>query len=164
MKVSRFNLFEYGQLLVDNLLPIKHKTLLRAFGVEQLLDFNSALSRIDGTCIIAVDGADSKQKKADNDSLYLTPEFAFIVVKPVVSVNDNSLFEAVNSCRTIIEEINKKMLLDIKTPGTALFRKNMNSVEFAGFGPIGDNFYGQAYYFTIDENYEFKLSPELWRQ
>lgn len=157
-----FNLFEYGALLVENLIPIEHKKLLRAFGVEQLLDFQSQMSTVPGRCLIAVDGCDSEQKAADSDSIALVPEYAFIVVQPASNTNVDLIFKAAKECQEIAKEINRKMLIDNKTRDSLLYRKNISSVKFTGIGPIGDNFYGCACYFSLTENYTFKTNPDLW--
>jgi len=162
--MSKFNLFDYTEQLVKDLIPIKHKTLLRAFGVEELLDFQAKISRISQRCLIAVNGYDAEASQADSDSKLMLPQYAIIVVQPCTTTDENTIFKAAEECSVVTEEIYKKLLIDVKTNDTALRNKPLSNVKFAGIGPIGDNFYGSVVYFSVTENYNFKLTPELWQQ
>ncbi len=160
--MSKFNLFAYAETLVQSLKPIEHKKLLRAFGVEELLDFQAKISQISKRCLIAVNGYDAEASQADSDSKLMLPQYAIIVVQPCTTTDENTIFKAAEECRVVTEEIYKKMLIDVKTNDTALRNKPLSNVKFAGIGPIGDNFYGSVVYFSLKENYNFQLTKELW--
>ena len=162
--MSKFKFFDYTEQLVKDLIPIKHKTPLRAFGVEDLIDFQSKISRINSKCLIAVNGYDAEASQADSDSKLMLPQYAIIVVQPCTTTDENTIFKAAEECSVVTEEIYKKLLIDVKTNDTALRNKPLSNVKFAGIGPIGDNFYGSVVYFSVTENYNFKLTPELWQQ
>ena len=162
--MSKFNLFSYAEQLVENLKPIKDKTMLRAFGVEDLIDFQSKMSRIKERCLIAVNGYDQDLTQVDSDSKAMLPQYAIIVVQPCTDTKSNTIFEAAEQCSAVTEEIYKKMAMDEKNRNSPLYAKRILNVKFAGIGPIGDNFYGSALYFLVKETYNYKPNPELWQQ
>lgn len=162
--MSKFNLFSYAEQLVTNLKPIKNKTMLRAFGVEDLIDFQSKMTSIQHRCLIAVNGYDKELSQADSDSKIMLPQYAIIVVQPCTDTDVNTIFDAAEECSVVTEEIYKKMAMDEKDKNSPLYAKRILNVKFAGIGPVGDNFYGSAIYFSVKENYNFKLDPKQWQQ
>ena len=162
--MSKFNLFSYAEQLVKTLKPIKDKTMLRAFGVEDLIDFQSKMSRIKERCLIAVNGYDKDLTQVDSDSKAMLPQYALIVLQPCSDIDLNTIFNAAEECAAVTEEIYKKMAMDEKDKNSPLYAKRILNVKFAGIGPVGDNFYGSALYFSVKETYDFKPNPELWQQ
>src|SRR5574343_1316290 len=108
--MSKFNLFAYGETLVQSLKPIEHKKLLRAFGVEELLDFQAKISQISKRCLIAVNGYDAEASQADSDSKLMLPQYAIIVVQPCTTTDENTIFKGAEECLGVTEASDKKML------------------------------------------------------
>lgn len=158
------DIFALAEFLVQNLKPIEHKDLLRAFGLEDLEDFHSRMTSIGSMCLIAVDGSDIKGKTAGGYRNH-AQQYNLIVCKPGSNTDPDIMFSAVQECTVVTKEIEAYLLRESQNENNTfgLFRYfEDDSVEFSGVGPIGDNFYGSMLTFTLTTPKAYTKNNDLW--
>lgn len=155
--------YQYGLQLATHLKAIDHSEsnprYFKAYGLEDLYNFDDKLSCVKGHVLIAVDGYESNSSDNHGDGLTDARHYSFIVACSTVSDRTQTIDEAFESSRLILKQIRNRLILDPNLMGFI-----NRDTEITGIGPIGDNFYGCILTFTIDEPESFKLDASYWKE
>lgn len=156
-----YNHFEVGEQFAIALKAVSHTPskprFFTAFGIEDLYNLNDKLSSVTGTIFIAVDGYESTSEGNSADSLTDDLTYAFIIAANTITDRPETINQTAAECRVIAKQIRNKLFHDPKLKGYISRNTSIN-----GIGPIGDNFYGVALFFTLQEPEDFIIDQSYW--
>lgn len=156
-----YNHFSYGEQLAKQLKVVSHTSekprFFTAFGLEDLYSLNDKLSSVTGTILIAVDGCESTSEGNVADSLSDEMTYSFIVACNTNADRPETINQAAANCRQIAKQIRNRLFHDPVLKHTISRNTSIN-----GIGPIGDNFYGVALFFTLQVSEEFFIDHSYW--
>lgn len=156
-----YNHFKYGEQLATRLKSIAHTPerprYFTAYGLEDLFNFEDKISTLTGFVLIAVNGYESDSSDNHSDGLTDTLQYAFIVARNTISDRTGTIQTAFEESRKICKQIRNALLLDERLQGFI----NRNT-QLNGIGPIGDNFYGCLFSFSIQQPEDYFLDESYW--
>lgn len=158
-----YNHFACAEKFATQLKAIKHtpenSKYFKAYGLEDLFNFDDRLSSLKGYVLIAVDGYESDSVSNRGDGLTDTRHYAFIVAHNTVTDRTETIEEAFSGCRKICKQIRNALLQD-----ESLFGCLNRNTQINGIGPIGDNFYGCMLSISVDEPEDYRIDDSYWKK
>ena len=158
-----FNFIRYAELIASELVAVSHtkqrKRFFRAFGIEDLYNLDDQLTSITSPVLIAVDARETDSRPVSFDCLVDTRSYTIIIAEPTSTTKPETIDLAADHCHQLCIEVRNRMLCD------AEIRPNISDIHTMGVGPIGENLYGCALTFTIDESpATFCTDPNQWKE
>lgn len=167
MDAKIYDHFSCCETLARKLKPIGHtqqkKRFFRAFGIEDLFDFDERLSSVKGMILIAVDGSDKEIKFNSADTFTQRPQYGIIIAKNASRNNPEDIFQATHDCEYVCKQIAACLAQDLIYGNNGYSRLNAE-FQLNGIGPIGDNFYGSMLSFSLTESFRAVLDNGIWEE
>lgn len=148
-----FNLDTYGRFFVRNMPFFKERGLyFRAFGLEDVTEISDRLSACAAPVLIGVDAYECESINNGADAVNDTRSYAFILAAPLGRNHYTEKWrEVMNDCYEQIRQIRNFLMCS-----RALRPYLVKDMQMTGYGPVGDNFYGEILNFRIRENQDFR--------
>lgn len=154
--------FQLMQDIAINYIPISHTSqkprFFKAYGLEDLYNFDDRLSSVNGTVLIAVDGIEAESTMNRADGLFYSKRYSVIVAKPCNNDRTETIDAAYRECEAHCKEIRNYLLQQEELRGILEPEMSVN-----GVGPIGDNFHGCILTFGTSEAEDFFTDETLWK-
>lgn len=158
-----YNHFAIAEKFATRLKAIGHSPenpkCFKAYGLEDLFNFDDRLSSLNGYILIAVDGHESDSSANRSDGLTDTRHYAYIVARNTISDRTETIESAFAECRKLCKQIRNALLQD-----ESLLGYLNRDTQINGIGPIGDNFYGCMLSISVDEPENYFVDDSYWEQ
>lgn len=154
-----FDLDLYGRFFVKSMPFFTRKeNYFKAFGLEDVTELSASLTAIAAPVLIGVDAFECESVSNGGDAVNDTRGYAFILVTPVQADDYTDQWrEKMQDCYDNLKQIRNFMLCSY-----ALRPYLVKDMTLAGYGPLGDNLYGDILNFRLRENQDYRPGPDYF--
>ncbi len=169
MALQNFSFIDYFKEVAEKHPDLLHTTkkpsFFRVSGITAIDEFLNGSTYAKDIVLCAESSDDANYTLDDGDYLCEKPVYAFYILKKVKTGDEDSRQQAKKAALRIAEDILSRIDYHYHEDMEGLKDFDWNSIMRYGIGPLGQNYYGIRFSFSLEEPTNLPdYDPDFWNE